>query len=154
MRTVSLIESMQGVRIDVFGEHIGNQWLQRLKNKQDVFLHWSLPYTEHFEVLRRSKLLLRHQIPGSEGADEWVFPALCCGCLPLSNDAPFLMQHLGKALPYYSSFQEIHSLAHHFLKRPQERMETTESLKQKILPAHSWSARGKELLAYLKTKSP
>lgn len=74
-RLLQMIAKLPKRRIDIFGEHIGNNWLQRLKNK-NIHLHSRLPYIDHFEVLKRSCMLL------SSGSDEWTLPAILLGCLP------------------------------------------------------------------------
>lgn len=74
--TLRVVETwLSTVNLDLFGEHAGNNWLQRLSPY--VHLHASLPYTEHFEVLKASKVVLL------ESTSPWYFPALAAGCLPL-----------------------------------------------------------------------
>lgn len=133
-RSRALIESVEGKRVDVFGEHVGNNWLRRLKNAKNVYLHSSLPYTEYFEVLKRSKVLLRHQILAQEGSDEWVFPALAFGCQVVTNGSLYLKEVLN--LPFYNTFEEIQER----LLRPVEN--------DGDLSAHTFEKRAMSLLEY------
>lgn len=140
VKTRALIESFKGVRVDIFGEHVGNNWLKRLKNKDCVFLHSSLPYTEHFEVLKMSKILVRSQDNGSDGSDEWILPALNAGCLPLTSAVPYLEELMGKERRLFYE-DTLMDQIHHFLAHPAERMALANRLKEALIPAHCFEKR-------------
>ncbi|MCH9628103.1 MAG: hypothetical protein S4CHLAM2_17560 [Chlamydiales bacterium] len=69
------ITSFEGERLDVFGEHMGNNWLKRLPNASKVHLHYKLPYTEHLEVLKQSRAVILDPLE-----PHWAAPAQAFGC--------------------------------------------------------------------------
>jgi len=77
-RTYSSIASFEGECLDVFGEHIGNNWLKRLPNVNKVRLHYKLPYTEHLAVLKQSKQVIIDPLE-----PHWIMPAVAAGCIPV-----------------------------------------------------------------------
>ena len=77
-RAYDVITSFEGGYIDVFGAHIGNNWLKRLPCAQWVRLHHTLPYTEHMEVLKQSKQIIIDPLE-----PHWYLPAVAAGCKPL-----------------------------------------------------------------------
>lgn len=73
-----LIEEIgSSLRLDIFGEHAGNNWLIRLP--PNIHLHASLPYTEYFEVLSMSKMAFL------SNSDPWYLPAIAAGTLPIQR---------------------------------------------------------------------
>lgn len=79
--TAALVESLEG-RLALFGEHRGANWLVRLKNRDQVELHRSLPFVEQLRVLSMSRFaLLNDQDP--------LYPfAVLSGCLPSATPLP------------------------------------------------------------------
>lgn len=148
IRIRAMIESIEGRRVDVFGNHIGNNWLVRLKNPE-VYLHTPLPYTEHFEVLKRAKVLLRDQLLTANGSDEWLFAGLSLGCFVLTNGSPYLKESFEGHLLCYDTFDEMNELLNGFLEHPQKRKANIENL-QKYLKNHTFAERAKSLLTYMK----
>jgi hypothetical protein len=80
-RTYEAIVSFEGEHLDVFGEHIGNNWLKRLPNVSKIRLHHTLPYTEHLAVLNQSKQVIIDPLE-----PHWILPALAAGCTPLGYE--------------------------------------------------------------------
>jgi hypothetical protein len=89
-KTYRAVSSFKEVKLDIFGEHAGTNWLVQLP--AHIHLHTQLPFTEHFEVLRTSKMILAE--PGSL----WYGPAIASGCLPVSADE--------KEVNYYLTYPE------------------------------------------------
>lgn len=143
----TLIESFNNdVRIDVFGEHIGNNWLKRLKS--NVFLHSTLPYIEHFEVLKMAKIALCLQEEGRDGSDEWLLPALSAGCLPLTPKTSYLEEMLGETTCLFfprNHWTQLSEKVNYFLSRPKERFSLAEELSCRLAPLHSFEDRAKTL---------
>ncbi len=77
-KTREALSMLAGLRIDVFGRHVGCDLLVHLPD--GIHLHSLLPYIEHFEVLKHSAIILA--VPSSP----WYWPAVAAGCLPLSPD--------------------------------------------------------------------
>lgn len=144
IRIRGLIESIEGRRVDVFGEHSGNNWLKRLKNGHNVHLHSSLPYPEHFEVLKRSKLLLRDQFH-QDCSDEWAFGACLTGCMVISNPTPYLDEAFEGKMPFFA-FTEVQSAIDDYLEFPKKREGLLEELKEQVLNQHSFEVRAAQLL--------
>lgn len=115
-KTLNALSALQGVKIDVFGEHAGRDWLVRLP--QSVYLHSQLPYTEHFEVLKRSAIAI------AEPSSPWYWRAIAAGCLPLPPDKEQIS---------------------HYLARPQERAFEIERLGQ-ALPQMTWEKQVEKLI--------
>lgn len=149
-RIRAMIESIPNRRVDVFGDHIGNNWLVRLKNP-NVYLHTPLPYTEHFEVLKRSKVLLRDQLQTSNGSDEWLFAAFALGCAVLTNGSPYLHESFeGKLFCYKTeNWAEMNEMLNELLDHPQKRKQRIEEV-QKYLKDHTFETRAQFLLNYMK----
>lgn len=110
-------------RLDIFGEHQGNNWLKRLP--PTVSLHIGLPYTEHFSVLARAKLL----IVDPEDI-HWKMAAVAVGCLPLMADEEDLQDRIAT-----------------FLLDPQKRKIYLEHYYPQL---HSWERQIEHLLEHLK----
>ncbi len=124
--TLDLIESIPNVHFHLFGEHIGNCWLTRLQNRGTIFLHDLLPYSLHFEVLKRAKILIRPKPFSKDGADPWILPAINAGSLFLTPKNPFLEEMLGKDSPCFypeGDFYALEEKLHFYLEREKEREE-------------------------------
>lgn len=74
-RAYEIISTFEGGYLDVFGEHIGNNWLKRLPNAKWIRLHYKLPYIEHLEVLKKSKQVIIDPLE-----PHWIAPAIAYGC--------------------------------------------------------------------------
>lgn len=151
-RIYELISSIEGVRLDVFGEHVGNNWLRRLKNSEWIYLHAELPYTEHFEVLKLSKVVLFDALDSSDHLEKWFLAALATGCLPITNETSYLKELLGdNELLFYPSkdWKAMMQKIRLFLDRPKQRRALIDQLQEELLPNHSWEKRAGELLTYL-----
>lgn len=70
--------TFEGEALHIFGEHEGNNLLKKLP--KNVHLHYTIPYTEHIEVLRRAKKILL-----APDQHHWHFQALAAGCEPLTD---------------------------------------------------------------------
>ena len=119
-KVAEVVDSFGGARVDLFGEHVGNNWLSRLKNRDHIHLHWSLSYADSLEVLKQSKILV------ADNESPWFLPALAAGCLVV----------------------EAHEAAV-FLASPQKRIELVKELQAEILPHHSWEKRAQELITIM-----
>lgn len=120
----TLIATLPG-RIDLFGAHSGANWLRRLENGSNIYLHAPLPYSEHFEALKEAKIFVVTH------SHEWILPALSCGALPIT---------LCDALP---------DLVDHYLTHENERSALVHQFMSKLLPSHTMRARAEQLLALL-----
>lgn len=145
-----LIESISGYRVHVFGEHLGNNWLRRLKNGANIHLHSSLPYAqpymEYMEVLQMSKILVRDEIQFRDGCDEWIFAALAHGCLPLMTKTPFLEETFGKEAPFFSTTTQLQELLDKYLKYPKEREALVSTMRGKVMLSHTFEKRVEEFV--------
>ena len=119
-KTLQSVRAFKEVQLDIFGEHAGNNWLVRLP--RSINLHTPLPFTEHFEVLKTSKIALL------DPTSIWYLPAIAAGCLPLSPDE--------EKVKYY--------LAH-----PAEREKCLEELKVN-LSERGWNQQTKHLVDLMK----
>jgi hypothetical protein len=119
-QTYRIISAFKTLTLDVFGSHVGNNWVKRLP--EGVRLHTPLPYTEHVEVLQMSKIALLK--PDSH----WYGVAVAAGCLPLSGSEG--------EIAYY--------LAH-----PEEREKRLEKLREKFLE-QTWAKQTRRLIGYMK----
>lgn len=106
-------------RLDIFGEHMGNNWLIRLP--PNVHLHSKLPYTEYFELLVSSKLAL------IEPSSPWYLQAIALGCLPVPAD-----------------LQKINF----YLLNPAEREKKLELL-QRDVSKRTWDLQTEKLIGYM-----
>lgn len=116
-RLKNLIESIENIKIHLFGEHAGNNWLVRLKNRENVFLHAKLPFAEHFEVLKMTKVLIRDHPPFVDGGDDWAAAALAAGCKVFLPPNPFLKENFDDE-SFYNSFEELNEKIQRCLSRP------------------------------------
>lgn len=152
LHTIDRIQRLENTRIDIFGQHVGNNWLSHLKNKDSVFLHWSLPYIEHFEVLKRSKMFLSHSLPGTDG-DEWALSALSLGCGVLSNRCPFLEEAIEEDLFFYDTLEQMPGKVHDLLENASLRLDAIQQWKETLLAEHTWVKRAEALLSYFQERS-
>jgi len=142
------IESLTCNRIDVFGDHVGSNWLKKLKNGRNVYLHGALPYTEHFEVLKRSKILVRTPGPSSTHFDEWVLPALIQGCMVLQPDSHFSRQLCDELEEGFYAFEAValNNLVNRHLKQRKSTLNMLQGIREKIIEKNTWEARALKLL--------
>ncbi|MCH9626339.1 MAG: hypothetical protein S4CHLAM123_15360 [Chlamydiales bacterium] len=109
-----------GFQLDVFGKHMGSNWLQRLPNRECVRLHGELPFTEYLEVLKNSRVLL------AEDSSRFHWQAVKVGCLPVDC--------ADKALYY--------------LKNPIEREKKLGEYLQQM-PQQSWMDQTKKIIEWM-----
>lgn len=148
VRMRTLIESFEGVQVHIFGDHIGNNWLRRLKNKDWISLHSTLPYTEHFEVLKMAKILVRSHDKGFDGSDEWVLPAIEAGCLPLIPPIPYFEERLGNERRLFYE-DNLSDQITYFLAHPAERAALVSQLKEVLIPGNPFEERAKQIYAVM-----
>jgi spore maturation protein CgeB len=147
-KTLHFIESLENIRVDIFGEHIGNNWLKKLKNAHNIHLHWSLPHTEYFEVLKRSKILMRHPCPKTDGSDEWILSALIFGCHVISQGSGYLDEEFSTLESYHkvSQSEDYHPYISYWLAEPQKTF-----LSPELFFKHSWTERAHSIVNFAKT---
>lgn len=75
--------------LHVFGEHMGNNWYLRLANAEHIYLHASLPYTEHFTVMRQSRIVILDPLDW-----RWAVSAAAAGAVPLLADREDLHEQI------------------------------------------------------------
>lgn len=119
-KTYQMATAFKEVKVDIFGEHAGTHWLVQLP--KNMRLHTPLPFSEHFEVLKASKMVL------AEPNSPWYLPAIASGCLPVSADE-----------------KEVT----HFLKYPEARESSLKRLQDK-LKGQSWEHQVCRLLEIMK----
>lgn len=155
-RIQKLVSSFEGVRLDVFGEHIGNNWLRRLKNSEWVYLHGELPYTEHFEVLKLSRIAVFDSLESADGCGKWFLAAIAAGCLPLCSQTAYLtelVEDITRISYPPKDWTMLLGKVKYFLAHPAEREMVISKMQEEILPKHSWEMRAKEILAHLHNMS-
>ncbi len=150
-RISALLETFEGVQVHVFGEHIGNNWLKRLKNSKNIHLHSSHTqaglYTDYFDILKSSKWIVRDQIHHKDGVDEWVFAAIAHGCLPITSKTPYLEQELGRDLwVFYSdgNWDEMNERLRPFSA------DILVELKERVKKNHTFESRAQTLLEWMR----
>lgn len=148
-RAYQLISSFEGIRLDVFGEHVGKNWFVRLKNSEWIYLHGPLPFSEHSEVLKRSRIVIFDHFESKEECDPWFLEALAAGCLPLTNKTPYLEELVSDSPIFYKDPQELLRKIEFYLKFPEKREELVHTLAETILRNHSWEKRTQELIELL-----
>jgi hypothetical protein len=153
-RIHALLQTFKSAHIHVFGEHIGNNWYARLKNSNEISLHSTLPYAQpyndYFEILKMSKILIRDPLPYSDGCDEWIFPAISHGCLPLTLKAPYLEEELGDHIPLAQNEEELQKNVYTLLEDPSKRMIHLQSAQKNVLKNHTFEKRVSQLLEIMK----
>lgn len=145
------IESFEDLKIHVFGEHVGNSWLKRLKNGHNVYLHWPVPYAEHLRILKKSKILIRDQNLWDDGSDEWTLAAMQCGCLPITNGSPYFHEIFQEDAFFYPSgdWKAAVDKTRLFLQESKKRIALTDSLRIRTKEIFSWDQRVKELVSVM-----
>jgi hypothetical protein len=111
----SLVHSGQ---IDIFGNHAGNNWLCRLP--KHMHLHCALPYREHFEVLKMSKILW------ATPENPWYWASVAASCLPLHDPEEII----------------------YFLREDAEREKKLEKLREKVLE-RNWEGQIRKLIQFM-----
>jgi hypothetical protein len=120
-KTVQRVATFHKIALTIFGEHAGNKWLQILPH--NIHLHTQLPYIEHFEVLKRSKIALM------DPSSHWYLPAIQAGCLPLPAHEETI---------------------HFYLTHPKEREKSLQKLRAKALD-HTWEKQVNQLINLMHT---
>lgn len=149
-RAYRLISSFEGIRLDVFGEHVGKNWFVRLKNSDWIYLHGPLPFSEHAEVLKRSRIVIFDHFESKQECDPWLLEALNTGCLPLTNKTPYLDELVSDSSIFYKDPQELLRKIEFYLKFPHKREELVQKLAATVLKNQSWEKRTQELIELLK----
>lgn len=116
-KIVPLVESLGSIRVDLFGEHMGNNWLRRLKNGPSIHLHWSLVHTESLEVLKQAKILI------ADKSSPWYLSACAAGCLVCDVDG-----------------------VERYLRSPAQRIEWVREEQREIVQKESWEKRALRLM--------
>lgn len=113
-------------RLDIFGEHIGNNWGTRLPLSPQCLLRPELPYSERFTVLSQSKIVLVDPLDSS-----LELQAAAGGCLPIKIDQ-----------------EDVHEKIAFYLDHSQKREKALESYYDRILN-FTWEKQTNCLLEYL-----
>jgi spore maturation protein CgeB len=142
-----LISTFTACRLDIWGDHIGNNWLVRLKNRDQIFLHDPLPYTEHFELLKQSKIAIFDQPLWSDGDGHFLVQAVAMGCLPLTNPTPYLRELIQEEELFYPAqdWKNLEEKVRYFLAHPHKRQSLIEKMQEEIVPQKSWRSCAQEI---------
>lgn len=145
-KTLKMMESLAGFSFHMFGNHIGNNWLTKLKNRDSIFLYDVLPFTLHFKVLNQAKVLIIAPHASYIGSD-WMFPALASGCFVLIPPNPFLESLFGKEAPFFYPIDDdeiLEEKLHFYLSNKQAREEALFNYVP-LIEKYSWSKFAEKL---------
>lgn len=116
LKTTQSLKTLQGIPLDVFGDHVGCNLLLQLP--PTTHLHAPLPYAEHLEVLKESAIAIL------DPTSPWYWSAVAAGCLPLSANREQVW---------------------HYLASPDEREKEVERLSH-FLPQRTWKMQTQQLI--------
>lgn len=149
-RIRALVESFC-TPISLFGEHIGANWLVRLKNCEHVNLHSLLPFAEHLRVLKRAKSLVIDTPVGFDGLPLWFLVAPLCGSIPLIPYSPILLKHFGDFPIFYKrgNGESLQGTLLPFLKDEKKRKMLVQEMKERVLARFTWQHQIQEIKCFL-----
>lgn len=142
-RILQIIQSLKNVRVDVFGNHTGQDWLLRLKNAQNVHLHADVAYTEKFSILKQTQIVIRDQHHRKAASDDIVLNSIAMGALVLTTETDYLTEHFSdQELVYYNLNDQsmINELVQDYLHNHELRKNVVMAGQLKAAN-HSWHKR-------------
>lgn len=152
---VELIRSIKNVPVHIFGELSQDNavgvlgWPQYLANQPNITIHPSVPFSQSFDILKRSKISLNSMPFFRDGTHERIFTALCCGAVPLTSESMFLRETFkdGKHLYYYQSnhWNEVSAKIDEILSNDKKREEIAQEGKKIVMRDHTWDIRVTQL---------
>lgn len=153
---IKLIESLQGLKIDIFGQACVQKfkargWNELLKNQENITLHPSVDYPDSFEILKRAKISLNSMPFFKEGTHERIFASLLAGAAVVTTEIPFIKNEFGNDLLYftYSKWGDIKEQVQHLLDNPEERKKRVSQGQKKVLKGHTWDQNADILMREL-----
>ena len=152
---IQLVKSIQNIPLHIFGDPFDTLgWQEVLEGQKNVILHPAVSFDEALQVLQKSRLTLNSIPTIKDGAHERIFYAYLSGALPATNENLFLketFQDRANILFYPpSKWGELEPKLETFLGDEELRQEAVDRGREIVLTHHTWDARAKTLLDYLK----
>ena len=156
---IALIRSIKNANVHVFGELAADSVFESLGfdaylgEQKNVTLHPSVPFSESFSILKKSKICLNSMPFFRDGTHERIFSGLASGAVPLTSESLYLRESFqdGKDLLYYhsSNYDLVNDQVESLLRDEVKRAQIASSGRDKVLMHHTWGACAKELLMQL-----
>jgi spore maturation protein CgeB len=151
---INLLKSVNS-RVHIFGKlGSGNTWQSYLgKDNPRYIFHDEIPFEQTFEILKKTKILLKSSIKNKNGAHEGIFTALACGALPVTNENIFLKEYFedGKNILFYNPKEKenINEKIQECLSNEKKRFAIAHQGKEVVMLHHTWDHRVLEMLSKL-----
>lgn len=150
-----LVKGITDAEVHIFGNNAADKgWQDEVAGQENVVVHNSVSFLEAYEVMKRSKIILNSSIKNKEGAHERIFSGPLSGSLVAAMKNPFLAETFDEAsiLFYdYSSLESLNDRINAFLDDETRRKKVVHAGREKVLEAHTWDHRAREILEKVPT---
>lgn len=133
---------------------------KRLSSLRKLQLHEAVPFEQMLEIQQRSKAILQASPLLRHGASERLFYSLATGAVVIAEPTPFLKASFEDKKDLFllsdkeNSFAEVKEGVAEILQDDRKRQEMSAAADEKLLQHHTWNARAKDLIQYLKRVLP
>lgn len=134
-------------KIHVFG----NIKSEKIKNKENIFVHEAVDNKKAIEILKNSKISLNNTKTIYNGSHERILLASACGAVNLTNYTKYFKELLRSNAIYYNDckLDESYEELEHVLKNDKKRIEMALEANEIIMKNHTWRNRAKQIIDML-----
>lgn len=149
---VRVIRSIRDARIDIFGNS-KEMWENSLGSQSNCVFHDPVPFTEAFELLRQTKILLNSCIAIKAGGHERIFSGMALGAAVLASENQFMKETFcdGENVIFYNAqtMDGINDKVNDLLANEPKRAAIAQAGHDVVMAHHTWDHRAASLLEQL-----
>lgn len=163
MRTVDrvqLLRSLSGMPIHLFGNVIGTTSRSVGEiiggDLSHLTIHPAVSFSEALEIMQNAQIVLNSSPMFKTGAHERIFYAPSAGAVLLTNETPWIRSHFrsSEELLTYRNKEEVKESIKALLANPEALKSIANAGREKVLSAHTWNHRIRQLLEIMNRAIP
>lgn len=141
------IINFSNYKIHVFG----NIKSEKIKNKENIYVHEAVDNKNAIEILKNSKISLNNTKTIYNGSHERILLASACGAINLTNYTKYFKELLGSNAIYYNDcrLDEAYEEVEYILKNDKKRIDIALEANEVVMKNHTWRNRAKQIIDML-----
>lgn len=149
---IRVIRSIRDARIDIYGNS-KEMWEKVLGNQPNCVFHDPVPFTDAFELLRQTKILINSCIAIKAGGHERIYSAMALGAVVFASENQFMKETFrdGENVIFYTAqtMHEINDKVNDLLANEPKRAAIAQAGHDVVMAHHTWDHRAATLLEEL-----
>jgi spore maturation protein CgeB len=157
---IQLLRSLSGLPVHLFGNVVGTTSRSMGEiiggDLSGLTIHPSVNFSEALEIMQKAQIVLNSSPMFKTGAHERIFYAPSAGAVLLTNETPWIRSHFQspEELITYRTEDDVKERVKALLEKPEALKSIANAGREKVLAAHTWNHRIRQLLEIMNRAIP